>query len=101
MMTKNMTVQLLYVVLLAIGAKERWSAAKSGFNGASSAEGWMTALAVIALIIAVMLTIWSLVKHKRSENFLRQKISELTIINNRLRKEIAEINGEPLECWEA
>ncbi|MBA7643152.1 hypothetical protein ES703_50866 [subsurface metagenome] len=96
MITESMTIHIqgLHVIFLALTSDERWKAAKGSFaetfgsrDTASSAEGWLTALAVVALIISVILLFWVFAKYRRSENCLNLKITELTITNVKLRQE--------------
>jgi DNA anti-recombination protein RmuC len=81
------TVEGLYVISLALSANERWKAAGSPFNSSSNAEGWLTVLAVIALILSETLLFWVFTKYKRSEQQLNQKITDLTVANVKLRQE--------------
>ena len=97
MMTESITLQELYVVLLTVGARERWSAAGSSLDGASFAGGWLIAFAIVALILSVILVVRTFVKYSRTENLLRQKISELTVTNKHIQREIAETKKELLE----
>ena len=90
-----------FIILSTLGAKERWSAARSSFDGTSSGEEWMVVIAVIALVISVILLIWTFVKHSRTENLLRRKVSELNITNKRLQREIAEFNKELFEVLQS
>jgi len=96
-----MTMQKPFIILSTLGAKERWSAARSSFDGTSSGEEWMVVIAVIALVISVILLIWTFVKHSRTENLLRRKVSELNITNKRLQREIAEFNKELFEVLQS
>jgi hypothetical protein len=84
-----------------LGPKERWSAARRSFDGTSAVEGWMIILAVIALIISVILALWTFFQRRRTENLLRQNISELAITNDKLRQEIAQLKQEQLEVLES
>ena len=97
MIAEGVLIDVLYVVLLAIGPEERWSAARSSLSGTFSFKGLMIVFAFSVLIISVILMIWAIIKQKRTENFLRQKVSQLTLTNNRLQKEIAAINQELLK----
>ncbi|MHC4487259.1 MAG: hypothetical protein ACYS4T_19010 [Planctomycetota bacterium] len=87
MITESMTIQGLHVIFLALTPDERWGAARGSFDTASTTEGWLTVLAVAALIIAVGLLFWVFAKHRRSERCLNIKITELTITNVKLRQE--------------
>ena len=99
-MVESMAMRVLYNVLLTIGARERWSAARSSLNGNSSVAGWMMAFGIMTLVGSVILVVWIFIKHGRSENLLRQKVSELTINNKKLQREIAGINREVLDVLE-
>ena len=95
MITESMTIQGLHVIFLALTPDgERWKAAKDSFaetfgsrDTASSAEGWLTVLAAVALIISVILLFWVFTKYRRSEHCLNLKITELTITNVKQRQE--------------
>ncbi len=91
MITESITIQGLHVISLALTPIERWEAARGPFDTASTAEAWLTGFAVVALIISVILLFWVFAKYRRSENYLNQKITELTIVNVKLRQENAEL----------
>ncbi len=99
MITENMTIQGLHVISLALTPTEKWKAAKDSFDTASAAEGWLTVLAVVALIISVILLFWVFAKHRHYEHHLNQKITDLIITNDNLR-EITELNRERVEVLE-
>jgi len=93
MITESMTIQGLYVISLALKPIQRWEAARGSFNPDSAAKAWLTVFAVVALIISVILLFWVFAKHKRSENRLNLRITELTITSVKLRQENAELTA--------
>jgi len=76
---------------LALTPTERWNAARGPFGTISTSEAWLTVFAVVALIISVILLFRVFAKYRRSENYLNQKITELTIANVKLRRENTEL----------
>ena len=88
-----MAVEGLYVISLALSATEKWKAAGSPFSRSSKAEGWLTVLAVVALIISEILLFWVFSKYKRSEQQLNQKITDLTVTNVKLKQEKDKSNA--------
>ena len=90
MITESMTIQGLCVASLSLTPTEKWRSAGS-FNAASSAEGLLTVLAVIALIVAVILLFWVFARYRRSEHYLNLKVTELTVNNVKLRQENNEL----------
>lgn len=93
MIIESMTIQGLYVISLALTPTEKWKAARGSFDTAPAAEGWLTVLAVVALIISVILLFWVFAKYRRSEHCLNLKITELTVNNVKLRQENAELTA--------
>lgn len=93
MITESITIKGLHVISLALTPTERWNAAKGSFGTISIAEAWLTVFAVVALIISVILLFRIFAKYKRSENYLNQKITELTIANVKLRRENTELTA--------
>jgi hypothetical protein len=87
MIGESMFVKGLYVISLALSATEKWKAAGSPFNTGSKTDGWLTVLAVIALIISEILLFWVLSKYRHSEQQLNQKITDLTVANIKMRQE--------------
>jgi len=87
MVTESMTVQGLYTISLALSAADKWNAARTPFGIGSKAEGWLTALAVVALIISEILLFWVFNKYRRSEQKLNQKLTDLTVTNVKQRQE--------------
>jgi len=100
-MTEYMNIQGLHTVSLELTPTEWWEAARHFLNTASVTEVWSLAFAVAVLIISVMLVFWVIAKHRHSEHRLKQKIAELTSTNEKLRLEIAELNGEEIEILES
>ena len=96
MITENMTIQGLHVISLAITPIERWGVARGPFNTASAAEVrlmvTLTVFAVVVLIISVILLFWARAKYRH--------IAELTVTNDKLRQEIAELNRGQVEVLE-
>jgi heme/copper-type cytochrome/quinol oxidase subunit 2 len=87
MLLESMTVEGLYIISLALSANEKWRAAGRPFNGSSNLEGWLTGLAVIALIISEILLFWVFNKYKRSEQQLNKKITDMSVTNVKLKQE--------------
>ena len=87
MITENMTIQGLHVIFLALTPMERWEAARGRFDANSAIGTWLTVFAVLALIISLVLLFWVFATYRRSANSLNQKITELTILNIKLRQE--------------
>ena len=96
MITENMTIQGLHVISLALTPIERWGVARGPFNTASAAEVrlmvMLTVFAVVVLIISVILLFWARAKYRH--------IAELTVTNDKLRQEIAELNRGQVEVLE-
>lgn len=88
----NRTLQVLCVITLSLTPLERWRSARS-FYVASSYEGLLTAIAVIALILAVILLFWVFAKYRRTEHYLNLKITELSVNNVKLRQENKELKA--------
>jgi len=82
----NITLQELYVISLSLTPLEKWRSAGS-FTAASSFEGLLTTMAVIALIAAVILLFWVFAKYRRTEHYLNLKITELSVNNVKLQQE--------------
>ena len=101
MITESMTIQGLHVIFLALTPDERWKAARGSFDTASTTtEGWLTLLAVVALIISLILLFWVFAKYSRSERCLNSNITKLTITNVKLRQENAELYRKKVEALE-
>jgi C4-dicarboxylate-specific signal transduction histidine kinase len=93
MIVESMTVEGLYVISLALSATEKWKAAGSSLSTGSKTEGWLTVLAVVALIISEILLFWVFTKYRRSEQQLNQKITDLTVVNVKMRQEKDKSNA--------
>jgi len=93
MIIESMTIQGLHVISLALTRFEQWKAARGPLNTDSSGTALLTVFAVVALIISVVLLFWVFSKYRRSENYLNQKIAELTIADIKQRQEIAELTA--------
>jgi len=93
MITENMTTHVLHVILLALKPSERWSAARHPFGASSATEGWLTVLAIAALITAVILIIWLSAENRRSLERLKQEVSGLglTVAIEEVRQEVAQM----------
>jgi len=100
MMTENMNIQGLHTISLELTPTELWEAARHFLNTASGTEVGSLAFVVAVLIISVMLVFWLIAKNRHVHR-LKQKIAELTTTNEKLRLEIAEINGEEIEILES
>ena len=101
MIAERITIRALYVVLSTLRPVERWSAARGTFDEASPTIDWLIVLAVITLLVSILLALWTLFTHKRSENHLRQKLAELVIINERQQQEIAKLKQGQLTMPES
>ena len=93
MIAKIMTVEGLYAISFSLSANERWKAAGTRLNSSSDIDGWLTVLAVVALIISEILLFWVFSKYKRSEQQLNKQITDLTITNVKLRQEEDKSNA--------
>jgi len=87
MILESITVEGLYIISVALSATEKWQAAGRPFSSSSNLEGWLTPLAVIALIISEILLFWVFNKYKRSEQQLNKKITDITVANVKLKQE--------------
>ena len=97
MITENMTIQGLHVISLALTPIERWGVARRPLNNIASAAEvrlmvTLTVFAVVVLIISVILLFWARAKYRH--------IAELTVTNEKLRQEIAELNRGQVEVLE-
>ncbi len=93
MIIESMAVEGLYIISSALSTTDKWKAAGHPFNSGSKAEGWLTALAVVALIISEILLFWVFNKYKRSEQKLNQKLTDLTVTNVKQRQENNKSNA--------
>ena len=87
MVTESVTIQGLYIISLALRPIERWGAARDSFNADSSSNELLTVFAIVALVISIILLIWVFIKHRRSEDLLNLKITDLTVTNVKLQQE--------------
>jgi hypothetical protein len=87
MILESITVEGLYIISMALSANEKWKAAGSTFGRGSKTEGWLTVLAVVALIISEILLFWVFSKYKRSEQKLNKKITDLTVAKVKIKQE--------------
>jgi len=87
MIAESLTIQVLHIISLALKPVQRWEAARRPLSPDSAAMTWLTVFAVVALIIAVILLFWVFANHRRSENRLNLRITELTITNVKLQQE--------------
>ena len=96
MITESITIQGLHAISLALTPIERWGVARGPFNTASAAEVrlmvTLTVFAVVVLIISVILLFWARAKYRH--------IAKLTVTNEKLRQEIAELNRGQVEVLE-
>jgi len=99
-MTEYISIQRLQTVSLELTPTGLWESARRFLNTASEVEVWSLAFAVVVLIISVMLVFWLIAKHRHLYR-LEKKIAELTSANEKLRQEIAELNGEEIEILES
>ena len=93
MITESIVIHGLDVIFLSLTANEKWRAARS-FPNVSGGEEWLTVMAVIALIIAVILLFWVFARYRRSEHCLNLKVTELTINNVKLRQENDKLTAD-------
>jgi cell division protein FtsL len=100
MMTEYMSIQGLQTVSLELTPTEMWESARHFLNTASVTEVWSLVFAVVVLIISVLIVFWLVARHKQLHR-LKRKIAELTSANEKLRQEIAELNGEEIEILES
>ncbi|MDH4239860.1 MAG: hypothetical protein OEW48_09875 [Phycisphaerae bacterium] len=95
-----MTIQVPYVICLALTPIERWKAVVHPLSAAFANGTWLTAFAGIVLIISVILLFRIIVRHRRFEHHLKQEIAKLTTINIELRQEIDKLHQEQVEVLE-
>ncbi|UCE48717.1 MAG: hypothetical protein JSW47_00945 [Phycisphaerales bacterium] len=91
-------IQVLQVISLAITAKQRWPGPSSSSISSGSSNEWLlSAFAMAALGLAIVLLFWVAIKRKRTEDNLRNNITDLTITTVKLRQqkdELAATNKE-------
>ena len=95
-----MTIQVPYIISLALTPIERWKAAVHPLGTASADEASLTAFPGNVLIISVILMFRVIARHKRSEHHLKQEIAKLTDINIELRQKIDKLYLEQVEVLE-
>lgn len=100
MITESMIIQGPHVISLAVTEIGWWESAKDFLITSPTAGMWFTAFQVTVLIILAILTFWQIIRHKRSEHRLKEKIGELKAATEELRLEIAEINREQINVLE-
>jgi hypothetical protein len=91
MLTKTITVNLLYSVSSVLTNNQKWNAAGSWFRADSSGERVLAVFAMISLIIAMMLLFWLFYRYRCSEQKFRQKLSELETANIKLKRKNTEL----------
>ncbi len=101
MVIESMVVEGLYTISLALSATDKWKAAGNPFHSGSKAEGWLTALAVVALIISEILLFWVFNKYRRSEQKLNQKLTDLTVTNVKQRQENEKLKTANVQLQQA
>lgn len=93
MITESMIIRWLHNISLVLTPLERWEAAKGTFNTDSVTRALLTVFAIVALIISVVLLFRVFAKHRRSENRLNLKSTELTIANVKFRQKNNELKA--------
>ena len=96
-----MWIQGLQAITLAVTARDRWSGAGSSLRGGSHTEWLLTAFAIVALALAVVLLFWVAVKRRRTEDNLKQNITDLTVTTFKLRKERDDLAAANKELQQA
>ena len=92
-----MWIQGLQVISLAITGKERLPRHSISISSGYSSEWLLTTFAMAALGLAIVLLFWVAIKRKRTEDNLRNNITDLTITTVKLRQqkdELAATNKE-------
>ena len=79
------------VISLALTGYEQWHAARGASGTSDGTEQWLTWFAMVALVLAVILSFWAYVKRKRIEDSLRSNITNLTVNTVKLRQEKGEL----------
>jgi cell division protein FtsB len=92
MITENIVIQDLYIFILSLTSGERMKAAGSFGEKSSvgSVDGILTAIAMLALVVAVILLFWVFNKYKNTEHNLNTKLADVTVKNVKLRQENAQ-----------
>jgi len=94
MITESIAIQGLYIIPLAVRQSNPLRAVRNSFASGtsdSSAMGFLTLFAMIALVAAVILLIWVFTKNRRSEDSLNEKITDLQIKSIKLRQKNDEL----------
>lgn len=99
-MTENISIQWLHTISLGLTPIEWWESAGHPLITASTTEVSLTVFKAIALIVLALLVFWEIARHRNSGDRLKQKITELTTTNEKLRQQISELNGEEIELLE-
>jgi len=100
MITESMITQGAHVISLAVTEIGGRESAADFLISSPAAERWLAAFQVSVLIILAILTFWQIIRDKRSEHRLKEKIAELKATTEELRLEIAEINREQINVLE-
>ena len=86
MITESMITRAPNAIFLALRRNEQWSATGNLFRSPSETEEWLTAFAVVALIVSVMLLFWVLTKRERVEKQAGLAYMELLRANRELKQ---------------
>ena len=100
MITESMITQGAHIISLAVTEIGWRESAKDFLISSPTAEMWLAAFQVTVLITLAILTFWQIIRDKRSEHRLKEKITELKGATEELRLEIAEINREQIHVLE-
>jgi len=95
MITENIVIQDLYIFILSLTSGERMKAAGSFGEKSStgSVDGILTAIAMLALVVAVILLFCVFNKYKQTEHNLNTKLADATVKNVKLRQENAQFKA--------
>ena len=91
-MIESMTIQVLQVILLTATRAGRLGTA----DAFSAVEGWLTAFAMVALIISLILVFYLSVSHERTLGDFRHEIIVLSAHTKELEKRIVELEQQTL-----
>ena len=86
-----MWIQGLQAIFLAVTPYKQWDADRGTAGTSFTSESWLTGFAVVALALAIILLLWVYAKRARTENKLRNSITDLTITAFKLRQEKDEL----------
>lgn len=100
MITENMIIQGAYIISAAATEMGWWESTKDYLISSPAAEMGLAVFQVTVLITLAILTFWQIIRDKRSEHRLKEKITELKAATEELRLEIAEINREQIHVLE-